>query len=134
GQAVSEPFVNYGDPPDAPQLADDFPPPDPGMASYMTDRWREDYPKYLKNGELEVPPGKYLVMGDHRERSWDGRFWGFVPREMISGRPLVIYWSFETPPDEYLRTAPADRASQIVDLIIHFPTKTRWRRTLKFVR
>lgn len=135
GQAVSEPFDNYGDPPDAPQLADDFPPSDPDVAArFMTSRWLEEYPGHLENGELVVPPGKYFVMGDHRERSWDGRFWGFVPREMISGRPLVIYWSFETPPDEYMRTSPADRLSQIEDLIVHFFGKTRWRRTLKLVR
>lgn len=133
-EAVQEPFVNYGDPPDAPQLADDFPPPDPELAAYMTDRWRGEFEKYVKDGELVVPPGNYLVMGDHRERSWDGRFWGFVPRELIQGRPLIIYWSFETPPNEYLHTSLGDRLSQTAELIIHFVTKTRWRRTLKFVR
>jgi signal peptidase I len=134
GQAVKEPFVNYGDPPDLSQPADDFPPADPDLASYMTARWAMEYQKYVKDGELVVPPGKYFVMGDHRERSWDGRFWGFVPREMIQGRPLFIYWSFETPPDEYQRTSPGDRLSQIADLVVHFISKTRWRRTLKFVR
>lgn len=135
GQAAREPFVNYGDPPDAPQLADDFPPADLDLAArYMTSRWLEEYPRYVENGELVVPPGKCFVMGDHRERSWDGRFWGFVPREMIAGRPLIIYWSFETPPDEYTRTSPGDRLSQIADLVVHFFDKTRWRRTLKVVR
>ncbi len=133
-EAVKEPFVNYGDPPDPPQLADDFPPSDPEVAPYMTDRWRMDFEKYVKDGELVIPPGRYLVMGDHRERSWDGRFWGFVPREMIQGRPLVIYWSFETPADEYTRTSLKDRLYQTASLIINFATKTRWRRTLKVVR
>jgi len=88
---------------------------------------------YIRDGEVVVPPGKYFVMGDNREQSWDSRFWGFVPRELVSGRPLLIYWSFETPRDEYMHNSPGDRISQFVDLIIHFPTKTRWRRTFKFV-
>jgi len=73
-------------------------------------------------------------MGDNREQSWDSRFWGFVPRGLISGRPLLIYWSFETPRDEYLRTSWRDQVSQILDLIVHFPIKTRWRRTFRIVR
>ena len=80
-----------------------------------------------------MPPGEYFAMGDNREQSWDSRFWGFVPRTVISGRPLMIYWSYETPRDEYLRTSLGDRLAQTFDLIIHFPTKTRWRRTFMFV-
>ena len=133
GQQVEEPFVNYGSPPDPPQPTDDFPPPDGD--EYLTPRWSAEISKYVdQDGELVAPPGKYFVMGDHRERSWDGRFWGLVPRELISGRPLLIYWSFETPQGEYSRTSLADRLSQTVDLIVHFIPKTRWRRTFKFVR
>jgi len=73
-------------------------------------------------------------MGDNREQSWDSRFWGFVPQELISGRPLLIYWSYETPRDEYTHTSLGDWLSQSISLIIHFPTRTRWRRTLKMVR
>jgi signal peptidase I len=73
-------------------------------------------------------------MGDNREQSWDSRFWGFVSRDVIIGRPALIYWSFETARDEYMHNTLSDRISQMVDLIVHFPTKTRWRRTLKFVR
>jgi signal peptidase I len=73
-------------------------------------------------------------MGDNREQSWDSRFWGLVPRTVVSGRPILIYWSFETPRNEYLFNSLGDRISQTVDLIIHFPTRTRWRRTFTFVR
>jgi signal peptidase I len=73
-------------------------------------------------------------MGDNREHSWDSRFWGFVPRELISGRPLLIYWSYETPRDEHAQNSLADRISQTVDLVIHFIPKTRWRRTFSLVR
>jgi signal peptidase I len=57
-----------------------------------------------------------------------------VPRELISGRPLLIYWSYETPRDEYMHTSLSDRISQTLDWLIHFPTKTRWRRTLMMAR
>ncbi len=73
-------------------------------------------------------------MGDNREHSWDSRFWGFVPQELVAGRPIVIYWSYETPPDEYQHNTLMDRASQTLDLIVHFVTRSRWRRTLRLVR
>jgi signal peptidase I len=132
GRPVEEPFAYYGNPPEPPEPADDFPPPDGDV--YLTPRWGMEIQKYIEGGELVVPPGKYFVMGDHRESSWDGRFWGFVPQELISGRPLVIYWSYETPRGEYARTSLGERLSQTTDLIIHFAVKTRWRRTFKLVR
>jgi signal peptidase I len=73
-------------------------------------------------------------MGDNREESWDSRFWGFVPRTLVSGRPLLVYWSYDTSRDEYTQTSLSQRVSQIFDLIIHFPTKTRWRRMFRIVR
>jgi signal peptidase I len=112
---------------------DNFP---PGPGEYLpeaTVRWLSELPNYIKSGELIVPPGRYFVMGDNREQSWDSRFWGFAPRELISGRPLLIYWSFETPREEYRRTSLSDRLSQTADLLIHFFGKTRWRRTFMLV-
>jgi signal peptidase I len=134
GVRQDEPYVRH-DPAYADELrpGDDFPPPDSEYLSGATSAWDAEIASYVKNGELIVPPGKYFVMGDNREQSWDSRFWGFVSRNVVTGRPLLIYWSFITPRDEYLHNSLSDRISQVVDLIIHFPTKTRWRRTLKFV-
>lgn len=134
GQALSEPYV-YHAWPDMERPGDDFPPPDSEYLQGSTAIWTADMPNHVdKEGELVVPAGNYFVMGDNREQSWDSRFWGFVPRELISGRPLLIYWSYETPSNEYMQNSWSDWISQTFSLIIHFPTRTRWRRTFKMVR
>ena len=72
-----------------------------------------------------VPPGNYFAMGDNRLNSLDGRFWGFVPRENILGRPLFVYWSFITPEEDEERTGMGDRAQQIGHTLLHFFDQTR---------
>ncbi len=131
GQAIAEPYVHHTFT-DQLRAGDDFPPPGEVLGG-ATPRWSEEIQNYVKDGELVVPPGQYFMMGDNREQSWDSRFWGFVPRELISGRPLLVYWSYETPRNEYMHTSLGDRLGQIVDLIIYFFPKTRWLRTFRFV-
>jgi signal peptidase I len=46
-------------------------------------------------GPVTVPPDSYLVMGDNRDRSYDGRYWGYVPCDYIIGRAIARYWSFD---------------------------------------
>lgn len=133
-QPVAEPFVQHSIPADQPYPGDDFPPSESLYLGSATVSWATEIHNYIRDGQLFVPPSRYFVMGDNREKSWDSRFWGFVPRELISGRPLLIYWSFETSGDEYKHNSLGDRASQISDLILHFFGKTHWRRSLKFVR
>ena len=133
GRPVDEPFVRHSYT-DQLRPGDDFPPASSEYLRGVTARWSAEMQDHLQGNELVVPPGKYFVMGDNREQSWDSRFWGFVPRDLISGRPLLIYWSFETPRDEYMHSSLGDRISQTADLIVHFLTKTRWRRTFRFVR
>jgi signal peptidase I len=133
GVAVEEPFVRHSFP-DQFRPGDDFPPPESAYLRGATSGWTEEIQDHIQDGELVVPPGRYFVMGDNREQSWDSRFWGFVPRELISGRPLMIYWSYETPREEYAQKSLADRVKQAADLVIHFIPKTRWRRTFSLVR
>ncbi|MGD0290624.1 MAG: signal peptidase I [Candidatus Binataceae bacterium] len=47
-------------------------------------------------GPLKVPAGQYLMMGDNRDRSYDGRFWGLVNRDEVEGRAIFIYWSWDS--------------------------------------
>jgi signal peptidase I len=89
---------------------------------------------YGRYGPYDVPPGQYFAMGDNRDNSQDSRFWGFVPRDHIIGKALVIYWSYETPRDEYLQTSLKDRLGQFTDVFLNFFTKTRWSRSFKVIR
>jgi signal peptidase I len=88
---------------------------------------------YVHDGELVVPPGRYFGMGDNRDVSYDSRFWGFIPQENVIGRPLFIYWSFETPEDQWQKTSMGDRLAFMGRIVIHFFDETRWRRTLRLV-
>ena len=89
---------------------------------------------YEHFGPYDVPQGQYFAMGDNRDNSQDSRYWGCVPRDHIIGKALVIYWSYETPRDEYLQTTIKDRISQFKDLFLNFFTKTRWSRSFKVIR
>lgn len=82
--------------------------------------------------ELVVPPGQYFALGDNRDNSADSRFWGFVPRENIMGKPLFIYWSYDAPTE---RLADRNiRVDHVLDLAQNFFSKTRWSRTFHFIR
>jgi signal peptidase I len=82
---------------------------------------------HVVNGEVVVPPGYYFAMGDNRDSSLDSRYWGFVPRENIIGKPLIIYWSYETSTDRLNNSSIS--LDHIFDLAQNFFAKTRWRRT-----
>jgi signal peptidase I len=72
-------------------------------------------------------------MGDNRDVSYDSRYWGFIPRENVIGRPMFIYWSFDTPPNQYLQKGMGERLAFLAHVVIHFFDETRWKRTLKAV-
>lgn len=115
---------------------DEFPAIPPAANSYVEDavpQWAVESSKDIHDGDLVVPPGKYFMMGDHRHNSLDSRYWGFVPRENIVGRPLFNYWSFKTPEDQYEKPGVGAKVAWLSHVVIHFFGDTRWSRTLKIV-
>lgn len=113
---------------------DEFPSIAPSPEIGATETWSVDFPNHIENGDLVIPPGKFFMMGDHRHNSLDSRYWGFVPRENIVGRPLFNYWSFTTPEDQYEQTGIGNGVAWMGHVMLHFFTETRWKRTLNPVR
>jgi signal peptidase I len=127
GKLLNEPFVyhktEYID-----SYRDNFP-GEPNV--HVAESAQDMLEKHVQNGEVVVPPGSYFAMGDNRDSSLDSRYWGFVPRENIIGKPLIIYWSYDAPTEALAN--PTIGIDHIIDLIQHFPTKTRWRRTFRLI-
>ena len=93
---------------------------------------REMLDKHMVNGEVVVPPDCIFAMGDNRDSSFDSRYWGFVPRANIIGKPLIIYWSFDAPTEQLATSSISlDHAK---DLLLNFFPKTRWGRTFRLIR
>lgn len=127
GNKLDEPYVyhktEYID-----SYRDNFP-SEPNV--HVSESAGEMLEKHVQNGEVLVPPGGYFAMGDNRDSSLDSRYWGFVPRDNIIGKPLIIYWSYDAPTERL--ASPGIGVDHMLDLVQNFFTKTRWSRTFKLI-
>jgi len=128
GKPLDEPF-KFNKTPYIDSYRDNFP-ADPNTR--VDDRALEMLEKNVSGGEVIVPPDCYFAMGDNRDSSLDSRYWGFVPRANIIGKPLIIYWSYDAP-TERLVNSGID-FEHVVDLARNFFRKTRWSRTFMLIR
>ncbi|HVR43629.1 MAG TPA: signal peptidase I [Thermoanaerobaculia bacterium] len=116
GVPLDEPYVLHDDPEVIPR--------EPSLPrSY---RSRDQFGPYV------VPEGSYFVMGDNRDRSNDSRYWGPVRRELIKGRALLVYWSYDGPPAPEGAT-PGERLTDLARVVLNFIPGTRWERTFRIV-
>lgn len=111
---------------------DDFPAIAGDRVPGVTAVWALDLPSHMAGDDLVVPPQSYFVMGDNRTNSLDSRYWGFVPRANIIGRPLILLWSFPSP-DNLDQASAAEQAKFALHEATHFFTEMRWRRSFQTV-
>ena len=84
-------------------------------------------------GPVRVPSDNYFMMGDNRDRSADSRSWGFVPKENLQGRAIIIWWSYDEDKDDYKRTHFLERVRSIGSKMLNLFTRTRWQRTFNVI-
>ena len=105
GERLEESYVLH----DRDNLSDesrnDFPMVAPSDDPNVSDSWR-----------VELPSGVSL----------DSRYWGFVSRQNVIGRPMFVYWSFEASEDEDTRDSAAARTGSMVQVMLRFFDETRW--------
>lgn len=134
GQRLNEPYVYHKyayDP-----ALDNFPWPccRPVKEELARKAQEEMLNQNVSAGELVVPKNCYFGMGDNRDNSSDSRYWGFIPRDNIIGKPFLIYWSYRASTEDLTGDTAGSVLTHAIDLAEHFFTRTRWDRTFKIVR
>jgi len=134
GTRLNEPYVYHKY--DYDPALDNFPTPccRPVKEELAQEAQRDMLDRDVIGGEVVIPADHYFAMGDNRDNSSDSRYWGFVPRNNIVGKPFLIYWSYRASTEELTGASTGSLVAHFIDLGEHFFTRTRWERTLKIVR
>lgn len=134
GEKLNEPYVMHKGPLFYDPYRDNFPAVPASDAYNVSSSWQLQLRTFIQGEDIVVPKDSYFGMGDNRDVSLDSRYWGFIPKENVIGRPMFVYWSFNTPPDQYRHTDFSERIGFLVHVIVHFFDETRWRRTFRIVQ
>jgi signal peptidase I len=118
GTPLDEPYVHFLEPPST----------ETNVHEVTSIDVRERY------GPVTVPPNQYFVMGDNRDNSQDSRYWGFLRRDYVKGKALLIYWSYEAERADYETEGAGDTLRSLGSVFAHFFTRTRWDRMLHQIR
>jgi signal peptidase I len=114
GKPLDEPYVHFLQPPS-------------GQSAFHEETGYDVRERY---GPVTVPQNQYFVMGDNRDNSQDSRYWGFLPRDYVKGKALLIYWSYEGDREDYQDESASATIKGLVSVFTHFFTRTRWDRML----
>ncbi|MGE5347252.1 MAG: signal peptidase I [Acidithiobacillales bacterium] len=112
GRRLAEPYAVHRDPDVLPRS------PDVPRALATRDHF----------GPVRLGAGEYLALGDNRDDSQDSRVFGPVPRSLLKGRAVFVYWSFDERAAGAIRGRGA-RLRRFLDNALHFFDRTRWGRT-----
>jgi len=140
GALLDEPYLTFERTTENPGL-DHFP------AKVYTDprvnpEWWKTLQANTHDGELVIPPGRYFMLGDNRNNSLDSRYWGFVQRDQMIARPLVIYFSLRPSRTDLAQVSEGqpsdaqpsdDRLGHDRDLAAQVKGFARWRRIFHVV-
>jgi signal peptidase I len=110
GSPLDEPYVHFLQPPSTAHG-------ESSMHEVTSYDVRERY------GPVTVPGDQYFVMGDNRDNSQDSRYWGFMPRDYVKGRALVIYLSLDN-----------SSGDSLPSMFVNFFTNTRWHRMFRQIK
>ena len=133
-EKLNEPYVLHKGPIAYDPYRDNFPAVPPSETYNVSPEWQLLMRTHIEGQDIVVPKDSYFGMGDNRDVSLDSRYWGFIPKENVIGRPMFIYWSFNTPADQYRRTDFSERIGFLAHVALHFFDETRWRRTFRIVQ